>query len=76
MQEGEIFEYKGKTYKVKNEESEYSCEGCSLHHILCDNAGKPKRDKFGEIIKRGCDAKSEDKIFDNCKRDHVIFVRI
>ena len=62
MKAGEIFDYKGVTYKVEKEKSEFSCRGCSLAVYIKD--------------KMGCNAKSEDKIFDNCKRDHVIFVKV
>lgn len=75
MKAGEIFSYKGVTYKVESEKSEFSCEGCAIMHIVRDNNGRPLRDKSGNVLKLGCDAKSEDKIFDTCKRDHVIFVK-
>ena len=62
MKAGEIFDYKGVKYKVENEKSEFSCKGCALVVYIKD--------------KMGCLAKSEDKIFDTCKHDHVIFVKV
>lgn len=63
MKAGEEFEYEGKRYRVECEKSDLSCLGCSLN-IPCSKG------------RTGCLAKSSDHIFDNCKRDHVIFVRI
>ena len=47
----------------EREKSEFSCSGCYLS-ITC---GKNRT---------GCVASSSDKVFDSCKHDHVIFVRV
>lgn len=62
MKAGEIFDYKGVRFRVENEKSEFSCEGCALVIYIKD--------------KIGCLARSEDKIFATCKHDHVIFVKV
>lgn len=63
MQLGEVFEYNDVKLRVESEKSEFSCFGCYLS-VGCSKG------------RTGCAAKSSDHIFDNCKRDHVIFVRI
>lgn len=59
---GEEFEYKGVKLREEKEKSEFSCSGCYMS-VSCSKG------------RTGCAAKSKDRIFDNCKRDHVIFVR-
>ena len=62
MKAGEIFDYKGVRFRVENEKSEFSCEGCAL--VIYNK------------YKIGCAARSIDKVFDTCKHDHVIFVKV
>lgn len=59
----ELIEYKGVSLRLEREMSEFSCDGCYMKV----NCGKGRT---------GCAATSDDKIFDHCKRDHVIFVRV
>lgn len=75
MKAGEIINYKGVTYKVESEKSEFSCNGCDIRHVVRDNNGKPIRDRFGNLMLQGCGASMADKIFATCKHDHVIFVK-
>ena len=63
MQVGEVVEYKGVKLRVEREKSEFSCSGCYLS-ITCSKN------------RTGCVASSSDKVFDSCKHDHVIFVRV
>ena len=63
MQVGDEFEYNDVKLRVESEKSEFSCVGCYLS-VSCSKG------------RTGCSAKSSDHIFDDCKRDHVIFVRI
>ena len=63
MKVGEEFEYKGVNYRCESEKSDLSCVGCCLN-FPCSKG------------RTGCLATSEDKVFDHCKRDHVIFVRV
>ena len=60
---GDIIEYNDVKLRVGSEKSEFSCSGCYMS-VNCSKG------------RTGCAAKSSDHIFDNCKRDHVIFVRI
>ena len=63
MKAGDEFEYKGIKYKVESEKSEYSCDGCELRVVLSRN-------------QIGCKASSQDKVFDSCMHDRVIFVKV
>lgn len=63
MSVGDVIEYNNVKLRVEKEKSEFSCFGCCLS-VSCSKG------------RTGCAAKSSDRIFDNCKRDHVIFVRI
>lgn len=63
MQVGEIVEFKGVKLKIDREKSEFSCFGCFMQ-VMCSKE------------RSGCLAKSNDHLFDNCKRDHVIFTKI
>lgn len=63
MSIGDVIEYNNVKLRVEKEKSDLSCSGCYLS-VSCSKG------------RTGCAAKSKDSIFDNCKRDHVIFVRI
>ena len=60
---GEEFEYNGVKLRVEREKSEFSCDGCYLK-VNCSKG------------RTGCAARSIDHVFDHCKRDHVIFMRV
>lgn len=61
MNIGDIIVYNDLLLRVDREKAEYSCNGCTLRYLT---------DK-GES---GCVAKSIERAFANCKRDHIIFV--
>lgn len=63
MSIGDVIEYNNVKLRVEKEKSELSCSGCYMS-VSCSKG------------RTGCAAKSKDSIFDNCKSDHVIFVRI
>jgi len=63
MSIGDVIEYNNVKLRVEKEKSELSCSGCYMS-VSCSKG------------RTGCAAKSKDSIFDNCKIDHVIFVRI
>lgn len=63
MQVGDIIEFNNIKLRVEKEKSDLSCVGCFLR-LNCSKE------------RTGCLAKSTDHIFDNCKKDHVIFVKI
>ena len=63
MSIGDVIEYNNVKLRVEKEKSDLSCSGCYLS-VSC---GKGRT---------GCASKSSDRLFDNCKSDHVIFVRI
>ena len=61
MNVGEEFEFNGILLRVEREMSDFSCEGCFFKYISTKN----------EI---GCLTTSEEKVFDCCKHDHIIFI--
>ena len=67
MQVGDVFQYNGTTYEVRQEQTEYSCEGCALVVKI--------RDRRTGLYMNGCTASGKDRIFDSCKHDHVIFIK-
>ena len=60
---GDLIEYNNIKLRVEKEKSNLSCAGCFLN-VSCSQG------------RTGCLAKSTDHIFDNCKKEHVIFVKI
>ena len=60
MNVGEEFEFKGIPLRAEREMSEFSCEGCFFKYISTK----------GRI---GCLTTSEEKEFDCCKHEHIIF---
>lgn len=60
---GEEFEYNGVKLREEKEKSEFSCSGFYMS-VSCSKE------------RTGCAAKSKDSLFNSCKRDHVIFVRL
>ena len=63
MKPGDIVTYKGIQYRAERERSEFSCTGCALS-IPC---------KKGMV---GCDAPSHATMFNTCKHDRIIFVKV
>ena len=63
MSIGDVIEYNNVKLRVEKEKSEFSCLGCYLS-VNCSKG------------RTGCTAKSSDRMFDNCKREHLIFVRV
>ena len=63
MSVGDVIEYNNVRFRVEKEKSDLSCSGCYLS-VSCSKG------------RTGCAAKRKDSIFDNCKSDHVIFVRV
>ena len=61
MNVGDEFEFKDIPLRAEREASEFSCEGCFFKYITTKN----------EIA---CLTTSEEKMFDSCKYDHVIFI--
>lgn len=61
MNVGKEFEFKGIPLRAEREMSDLSCDGCFFKYISTKN-------------QIGCLTTSEEKVFDCCKHDHIIFI--